>query len=61
MANEVTLKVKEAQKLGVIEETLKGRMSVKTTANIARVSERQIYRMREKVQREGAQALVPGN
>jgi transposase len=36
-------------------------MTVKTAAKILRVSERQIYRMREKVQREGAQALVHGN
>jgi len=61
MANEVTLKVKEAQKLGVIEETLQGRMTVKTAANILGLSERQIYRLREKVRQDGAQALVHGN
>ena len=41
MANEVTLKVKEAQKLDL--------------------SERQIYRLRKRIQQEGSQGMVHGN
>jgi len=61
MANEVTLKVKEAQKFGVIEETLSGRMTVKTAAEILGLSERQIFRLRKRVKQQGAQGMVHGN
>jgi len=61
MANEVTLTVEEARKLGVIEETLSGRMTVKTAAEILKLSERQIYRLRNRVRQHGAQGIVHGN
>jgi len=61
MADEVTLKVKEAQKFGVIEETLSGRMTVKTAAEILGLSERQIFRLRKRVKPRGAQGMVHGN
>lgn len=61
MANEVTLTVKEAQKLGVIEETLCKRMTVKTAAEILQISERQVYRLRKQLKQDGAKAIVHGN
>lgn len=61
MAIEVTLTMKEAQKLGVIEETLCKRMTVKTAADILGMSERQVYRLRKQIQETGVQAIVHGN
>ena len=60
MANEVTFTMKEAKKLGIIHETLEGRMTVSKAANILHLSERQIYRLRAKVQEEGDQDIVHG-
>ncbi|MEW6235385.1 MAG: helix-turn-helix domain-containing protein [Candidatus Omnitrophota bacterium] len=61
MANEVTLTMNEAQKLGVIQETLAGRMTVKTAAGILQRSERQIYRLRLRIRKDGPLAIKDGN
>jgi len=61
MANEVTLKVNEAQKFGVIQETLNGRMTVQATADILGLSDRQVYRLRERVRQAGTEGIVHGN
>jgi len=61
MANEVILTMKEAKKLGIIQETLTGRMTVKTAANILHLSEREIYRLRRCVEQKGAAGIVHGN
>lgn len=61
MANEVTLTMNEAKKLGIIEETLAGRMTVKTASYILRLSERQIYRLRQRIKQKGAAGMAHGN
>jgi len=61
MTIEVTLTVDEAKKLGVIQETLAGRMTVQTAAGILQLSERQVYRLRERVRDRGALGIVHGN
>ncbi len=58
MTNEVTLKMGEAKKLGIIQETLAGRMTVATAAQILKLSERQIYRLRAKVEIGGEKGIV---
>jgi len=61
MVNEVTLTMNEAKKLGIIEETLTCRMTVKTASDILRLSERQIYRLRQRINQKGAVGIVHGN
>jgi len=61
MATEVTLTMDEARKLGVIEETLASRMTVKTAAGILQLSERQIYRLPRIIQIHGPHGIVHGN
>jgi len=51
----------EIQELGVIQETLAGRMTVKTAAGILQRSERQIYRLRQRIRKNGPQAIAHGN
>lgn len=53
MRNEVTLNMKEAKKLGIVNETLDGRMTVQTASRILKLSERQIYRLRRLLRAEG--------
>jgi len=53
MRNEVTLKMKEAKKMGIVNETLDGRMTVETASRILKLSERQIYRLRRLLRAEG--------
>jgi len=60
MTNEVTLKMKDAKKLGIIQETLAGRMTVTTAAQVLKCSERQIYRLRAKVKIQGEIGIVHG-
>ncbi len=60
MRDEVTLKMGEAKKLGIIQETLAGRMTVATAAQALKLSERQIYRLRAKVKIGGEIGIVHG-
>ena len=61
MANEVTLSMNEAKKLGIIKETLAGRMTAKMAAEILHLSERQIYRLRKNILLRGDAGIVHGN
>lgn len=61
MAYEVTLIMSEAQKLGVIQETLAGRFTVITVAGILHLSERQLYRLRQCIRSHGPQGIVHEN
>ena len=45
METEVPLTVREERRVGVIEETLANRMTVRTAAGNLRLSERQVYRI----------------
>ncbi len=58
---EVTLTVKESRRLGIIEETLAGRMTVRVAAGILKKSERQVYRLRQRVRAQGAEGIRHGN
>lgn len=60
MTNEVTLKMGEAKKLGIIQETLSGRMTIATAAEILKISPRQIYRLRAKIKTQGEIGIVHG-
>ncbi len=61
MTMEATLSVEEAKKLGVIEETLAGRMTVQAAAGILQLSERQVYRLRASVRARGPSGVAHGN
>ena len=61
MVMEVTLSAHETKRLGVIEETLAGRVTVRTATGILVLSERQVYRLRQRVRGAGAAGVVHGN
>lgn len=56
----VTLTMKEQQRYDVIKDSLKGRIKVKDASLILGLGIRQIYRLREKVKKEGIKGVIHG-
>lgn len=58
---EITLSQKGLHRLHVVKLTLEGRETVQRAAKVLELSERQVRRLRRRVEREGAKGLVHGN
>lgn len=58
---EITLSQRQLHRLHVVRLTLEGRETVKEAAGVLKLSERQVRRLRRKVEGEGAKGLVHGN
>ncbi len=54
----ITLTMKEQQRYEIIKESLKGRIKVKDASLILGLCIRQIYRLREKVKKEGIRGII---
>ena len=54
----LSLTMKEAQRYKVISEVAEGYLKVKAAAELLGLSERQIYRIKARVQREGPEGVI---
>jgi transposase len=57
----ITLTMNELHKLDIIQRSLRGSISVSTTATLLSLTERQIYRLRDKVRHFGSPGIAHGN
>ncbi|OGF08466.1 MAG: hypothetical protein A2509_07225 [Candidatus Edwardsbacteria bacterium RIFOXYD12_FULL_50_11] len=57
----ITLTMSELHKLDIIQRSLRGSISVSTTATLLSLTERQIYRLRDKVRHLGPPGIAHGN
>jgi transposase-like protein len=58
MKETITLTMKEQRKHEAIKESLKGRIRVKEAAMLLGLSERQIYRLRRRVEKEDIEGVI---